>query len=134
MPFERCVLLNLSVLRDQLTFAGGLVALIVFLGLGFPWWFALSQGAAWATIAALVSADGVENLLRKGILGYAYNPFVSSIGEKEGWMGPTNVLSDGPDDPHRGDRAAAAWELAKCGPPPPACPWWGDPGSGSFCR
>jgi hypothetical protein len=73
-----------------------------------------------APLTALISADVIEHYLRLFILGYDYNPYVSAIGEWEGWMGPTRT-SDLP-----------TWEAQKCQRPPAETPWWGD--VTSFCR
>ena len=129
-PYERQVLLHLAALRAAVTAGAALAFWLVVTGQGWPLALALTVTACVAALASLVSADFIEHALRKRLLGYPYNPFVSAIGEWEGWMGPTD-----PNDAV----GIAAWNLMKCGPPPggnatPLMPWWGQPGSGSFCH
>lgn len=107
-PYERRVLLGLAWFRAVFTAA---------VCAPFPWW-------SWpivAPLAALVAADFIEHRIRRRLLGYSYNPFVSAIGEWEGWMGPTDTRY-----------GVEEWNAMKCGPPPPILrEWWGD--TDSFC-
>mgnify|MGYP001562997624 CR=1 FL=1 len=129
-PYERQVLLHLAALRAVVTAGAALVFWSATTSQGWPVALALPATACVAAWASLLSADFIENRLRRWLLGYSYNPFVSAIGEWEGWMGPTD----------RNDAVGiATWNLMKCGPPPggnvnPLLSWWGNPGSGSFCH
>lgn len=124
-PRERRVLLALAWLRAALT-AGAAIA--VWHVAPRPWAYGLCLLAA--PIAAIGSADFVENRLRKLLLGYAFNPRVSAIGEWEGWNGPTEGR----------DRERRLWEAHKYDvlyyrePGDIYLPalWEGDPGSGRF--
>lgn len=129
-PYERQVLLHLAALRAVLTAGAALVFWSATMSQGWPVVLSLTVTACVAAWASLVSADFIEHQLRKWLLGYGFNPFVSAIGEWEGWMGPTD-----PDDAV----GIAAWNAMKCGPPPggnatPLMKWWGNPASGSFCE
>ena len=121
-PYEREVLCWLAVVRATVTTAGAMGLWAVQTAEGWPLALRLVILPCDAALISLLSADFLEHAVRKGLLGYAYNPFVSAIGEWEGYMGPTR------------DADAPAWHTVKCGPPPAICPWWGDHGSGSFCR
>ena len=128
-PPERVVLLWLAVLRAPVT--GGSVLLLWHVQAAEGWSVAirLLLLPCNAALFALVSADVIEHALRGilarlwpetfGAFGEGYNPWVSAIGEWEGWTGPTR----------EGD--AAAWQAVKCGPPAREAPWWGD--TDSFC-
>lgn len=121
-PPERLVLLGLAVLRAAFTAGTGIGIYGMVRRLTRRGWAAWVMALVAAVLMSLISADGIEHWLRGRIFGYSYNPFVSAIGEWEQYMGPS--------DPEH----AAAWNRMKCGPPPRELPWWGDPGSGSFCR
>ena len=128
-PYERRVLLNLAALRATIT--AGFSILMLWVQIHQEWapWAMLITLPANATLAALASADFVEPILRKLLLGYSYNPYVSAIGELEGYNGPTDA---------KDLLAIMTWDNMKCGPPPggnanPLLPWWGNPASGSFC-
>lgn len=119
-PPERRVLLGLAAFRAVFTFSCGVACGLL---LPTPWGWLLSPGAA--VLASVISADFIEHYARVlfarfwpkhfGAFGpIAYNPWVSAIGEWEGYMGPT-------------DKAYAdAWNAAKYGPQPPTASWWGD--------
>lgn len=121
-PYERRVLCWLAVLRGTVTAAGTMALWHVQGTQDWPLAVRVLLVPCNAALISLLSADFVEHLVRRLLLGYAYNPFVSAIGEWEGYMGPTRRVD------------AAQWNAVKCGPTPALCPWWGDPGSGSFCR
>ena len=129
-PYERQVLLHLAALRTIVTAGTALVFWSVTISQGWPGALGLTTTACVAAGASLLSADFIEHRLRQRLLGYSYHPFVSAIGEWEGWMGPTD-----PNDAV----GIAAWNAMKCGPPPggnvtPLLTWWGNPSSGSFCH
>lgn len=121
MPWERMVLLVLAAFRAEITFAAGLVSFLAFRR-AVRTWLAIVFAMTAALGASVVSADGIEHWVRATIgrsFGHGYNPFVSAVGEWEGWNGSPGGYPD----------ARAAWEKAKCGPSPFI--WWGD--TGSFC-
>ena len=116
-PYERKVLLHLAALRAIVTAGAALLFWSATIRQGWPVALGLTTTACVAVWASLVCADFVEHSLRRWLLGYSYNPFVSAIGEWELWMGPTD-----PDDA----LGIAAWHKAKRGRQPHECPWWGD--------
>ena len=129
-PYERQVLLHLAALRAGVPAGAALLFWSATISQGWPVALSLPATACVAAWASLVSADFLEHGLRKWWLGYAFNPFVSAIGEWEGWMGPTD-----PNDAV----GIVTWNLMKCGPPPggnanPLLTWWGNPSSGSWCH
>ena len=131
-PYERLVLLGLAVLRAELT----LWVPVVLVGLfGIALWrvgtkrvvivvIVFSLGSMIAVGTAFTSADVIEHNLKRAALGTAYNPFYEPCGEWEGYTGPCGKE---PAD-------FALWNASKCGPTPAAVRWWGDPGSGSYCK
>ena len=132
MPYERQVLVWLAYGRSWIVGGATLGMFLVEQSQGWPWWVSVLHLVCLSSFAALLSADFIEHAARGWLLGYAYNPFVSAIGELEGWMGPVNMIDQQDRD------GIVVWQAMQCGPPPggnanPLLPWWGNPGSGSFC-
>lgn len=131
-PRERQILLQLAVLRAQVTATGALLLFAVERWEGWPAWLVAFMLGPNAVFFALLSADFLEHWLRKRLLGFDYNPRVSAIGEWEGWMGPTNTLAS-----EGGPAMVQAWRDHMCeGPPKNAgLDHWGDPGGPKgFCQ
>ena len=121
-PYERLVLIAFAAGGVVWTVAFALLANYSLTRADFPTLVRVPVVIVLSVFMMLIWADGVAHVGKGWVLRYDYNPFVMTIGEFEGWNGPTSA-----DD-------VAAWRERMCGPPPAETPWWGDPGSGSFCR
>mgnify|MGYP001563215463 FL=1 len=126
-PWERIILLLFAACRALVAAGGFALGHKAMKRANWPWYVCVIFACIIAVLFAFLWADGIEPTLKLWIFGYNHNPFVFAIGEWEGYMGATT------------DGDMATWQRMKCGPPPggnvdPLLKWWGNPGSGSFCR
>jgi len=114
-PFERNVLIALTWLRVAVVLLTGVLVWEIARRWNVVGRFLLALVLAW--IGALGSADFLEHYLKRGILGYSYNPNVMAQGEFECWTGPL-VKRYIPEWNRRKFQVFRFWD--------------GDPGSGRF--
>ena len=129
MPYERLVMI--------------LFAHLGYIVVGFScilvWWVGRRALSTWlsfvlvpitAIIVSLTWADGIAHVGKQLVLGPCNPYYAACNGEHEGWTGVT--LSSSKEE-------RIVFNKLKCGPPPGGnattiLPWWGNPGSGTWCK